>query len=366
MLYQKPPKPKMISRRAIDRAGDVLISETSKVDELEKARDILNQWRARHVYPLNTFNSYLRSKVRNGRFGIDVVIAQRLKRASTIINKLREGEDHDIKLLNMQDIAGVRAILPTITDVRKLEADYKLSKRFSHILHPRSKDYIQEPKIKDGYRSTHLVYKYQNRQHPRWDGLWVELQIRTKLQHTWATAVETMHAFLGKAIKTRQGQKSDEKWTEYFRLVSSAFAYIEKTPLVDSHKNMRPNDIQEAIRKYEAELKALEKLRAFPVAIKMITEKASGSTYHLIVLDTRDPNNKTVTVRSYGRDDAEKANADYAETERQFLGQGEVEPVLVSSTNFKEAYSSFFADTKDFQESLGLILSGKWLSALPK
>lgn len=362
MLYQKPPN---IPRRAIDRAGDTLISDISSAAELDTARNILNQWRACHSYPLNTFNSYLRSKVRNGKFGKDAVVAQRLKRASTIINKLREGKDHDIRLLNMQDIAGVRAILLSIKDVRKLEQDYRLSKRLSHILHLRSKDYIQEPKPKDGYRSVHLVYKYQNKQHPEWNGLSVELQIRTKLQHSWATAVETMHAFLGKAIKTRQGQKSDQKWTDFFRLISSAFAYMERAPLVPIHKDMRPEDIQKAIRKYEAELKALEKLRAFPLAIRMITEKASGSTYHLIILDARDPLRKTVTVRSYGRDDVEKANADYVETEKKFLGQREVEPVLVSSTNFKEAYSSFFANTKDFQDSLGLILSGKWLKAIP-
>lgn len=355
MSYSKPPK---ISRSAINKAGDILINPDSDKVALENARDILNQWRACHAYPLNTFNSYLRTKARTKRFGNNVIIAQRLKRASTIINKLREGKPYNIQLLNMQDIAGVRAIVSSIKDVRRLEADYRESKQLSHKLHTRSKDYIQEPKTRDGYRSVHLVYKYENKLHSAWNGLWVELQIRTKLQHSWATAVETMHAFLGKAIKTRQGQKSDEKWTNYFRLISSAFAHLEGTPLVKGHENLKPSEIQIALRKYEKELKALEKLKAFPIAIRMITKEAPGSTYHLIILNTSE---KTVTVQSYGRDDIEKANTDYAKTEKEFINNPEVEPVLVSSTNFKEAYSSFFADTKDFQKNLIHVLSGEWL-----
>ena len=361
MMYPKPPDSKIISRHDIDKAGDILISNTQNVDQLDWARDILNKWRVCHAYPLNTFNSTLRSKVATGKFGKGAIIAQRLKRASTIISKLREGKNRDIKLLNMQDIAGIRAILSSIRDVRNLEKDYRDNKNFPHILHPRSKDYIQEPKERDGYRSIHLIYKYKNKKHSEWDNLWIELQIRTRLQHNWATAVETMHAFLGKAIKTRQGQASDEKWTNYFRLISSAFAYIEKTPTVSVHRNMTPDQILQAIRECEKELRAMEKLRAFPVAMELIMEKASGSYYHLIVLDTRDPLKKTVTVRSYGRDEVEKANSDYSNTEKVFLGQPEVEPVLVSSTNFKEAYSSFFADTTEFQNNLGRVLSGEWV-----
>ena len=69
-----------------------------------------------------------------------------------------------------------------------------------------------------------LIYKYKNNQHPQYDGLRLELQIRTKLQHIWATAVETMGTFLGQALKSRQGDKA---WIDFFAETSSAFALME-------------------------------------------------------------------------------------------------------------------------------------------
>lgn len=355
MEYPKPPN---ISKKAIIRAGKVLFDKNSSLTKIAGARDILGKWRASHAYPINTFQSLLRAKTRYGEFGDGVVIAQRLKRASTIIEKLEELKQFSVGLLNMQDIAGVRAILPSVKDVYKLRGDYLNNKNFPHEL-KRQRDYISEPKKRDGYRSIHLIYKYKNKKHPDWDGLLVEMQIRTKLQHSWATAVETMHNFEGKAIKTRQGQKSDEKWTEFFSLVASVFAVIEKTPVVPKHKNMTHEEILRAIREYEKELKVMEKLRAYPAALQVMWEQAKKSHFHLIILNTAE---KKVSVISFGRDEAKKANIEYEKVESQYAGNEAVEPVLVSTTegSLKSAYSSFFADTKEFAENLGLVLSGKW------
>ncbi|MBR7037302.1 hypothetical protein IKI14_05690 [bacterium] len=37
-----------------------------------------------------------------------------------------------------------------------------------------------------------MVYKYQNAYAPEYNGLQIEIQLRTELEHLWATAVETM------------------------------------------------------------------------------------------------------------------------------------------------------------------------------
>jgi len=63
----------------------------------------------------------------------------------------------------------------------------------------------------------------------------VELQIRTKLQHLWATAVETMGTFLGQALKSRQGSQD---WLDFFTLISSAFSFIEGTPQIPRYSNL--------------------------------------------------------------------------------------------------------------------------------
>ena len=105
-----------------------------------------------------------------------------------------------MQLTTMQDIGGVRAILSKVSDVYNLAGEYKTKSRFAHEL-INEYDYVQHPRDSDGYRSLHLIYKYRNSQHPGFDGLRLELQIRTKLQHTWATAVETMDTLLESVLK---------------------------------------------------------------------------------------------------------------------------------------------------------------------
>lgn len=99
-----------------------------------------------------------------------------------------------MNLARMQDIGGLRTVVSSIARVSKLETEYRSSK-FKHVL-VSSKDYISEPK-EDGYRGIHLIYKYSNPRAPAYEGLSLELQMRTRLQHAWATAVETMGTFLG-------------------------------------------------------------------------------------------------------------------------------------------------------------------------
>src|SRR5207245_5775536 len=137
---------------------------------------VLSNWRGCHGYPINTFQATLRDKLK--RLGMnEAFVAQRLKRTPSIIAKLKRFDT--MQLARMQDIGGLRAVVMTVPDVRQLQEDYKKS-NFKHELS--EKDYITEPKS-DGYRSVHLVFRYKNERAPAYDGLSIELQIRTKLQH---------------------------------------------------------------------------------------------------------------------------------------------------------------------------------------
>jgi ppGpp synthetase/RelA/SpoT-type nucleotidyltranferase len=140
----------------------------------------------------------------------NALVAQRLKRTPSIIAKLKRFESMD--LARMHDIGGLRAVLGNVENVRRLQEEYKKT-TFKHKL-VREDDYIAQPK-EDGYRSVHLVFQYKNDRAPDYDGLRLELQIRTKLQHAWATAVETMSTFLGKAMKAGQG---DRPWLHFFAI----------------------------------------------------------------------------------------------------------------------------------------------------
>ena len=63
----------------------------------------------------------------------------------------------------------------------------------------------------------------------------IEVQFRTKLQHTWATAVEMMGIYTKSNLKSSQGNKDILR---FFLLVSSIFAMIEKLIYVRIHHMM--------------------------------------------------------------------------------------------------------------------------------
>ncbi len=329
------------SRNTINKAGKILAKKNPGPIELAYALDILNKWRLCHAYPINTLQATLRTKLKE--FPDNPIVAQRLKRAPTIVDKLRRYPD--MQLARMQDIGGIRAILNSIKSARKLEKIFKKS-RFDHELLS-SKDYIEEPKI-SGYRGIHLVYKYKNSRAPEYDGLLIELQIRTKLQHTWATTVETMGTFLGQALKSSQGNK---KWLNFFSLSSAAFAYIEKTASVPGFEGKSKSYIFKAVKEAEKDLNVLTKMDGFAAAANLIhNKKGKGSYYHLIILNSLA---RRVQIMSFAKEKLRLATQEYAKAEKRIAKGEKIEAVLVSAgplNSLRRAYPNYFLDTKDFVE----------------
>jgi len=331
------------SKNQINRAGKILAYNEVSHEDFFWALDLAERWRACHAYTINTFQATLRTKLR--RYARDPIVAQRLKRMPTIINKLQRYPA--MKLTTMQDIGGVRAILYTISDVYRLADEYRKSTRLAHELVDQ-KDYIQNPRSEDGYRSLHLIYKYKNTQVTDYDGLRVELQIRTRLQHIWATAVESMGTFLGQALKSRQG---DQEWLDFFAMTSSAFAHMEGSVLVPRFDKLSRKQIFMAVADAESSLGALDLMRGLFVAASAIYKsKSSGKSwfYHLIILNSLD---RSVRIQAYDRESFEQAMDDYAEVETRAVKGEKIEPVLVSAGPFEKlrrAYPNFFLDIEDF------------------
>lgn len=337
------------SKKNINKAGQILVENTASADELEDARDLANRWRACHAYPINTFQATLRRKLIS--YPDDTIIAQRLKRMPTVINKLKRHPN--MQLTTMQDIGGVRAVLGSLDDVYKLASEYKTKSRFAHKL-TKEDDYIQNPRDQDGYRSLHLIYKYRNIKNPNYDGLRLELQIRTKLQHTWATAVETMDTFLGQALKYRQG---DEAWQDFFAITSSAFAHMEKSPPIRRFANLSFEETSIAISKTEHKLGALEKMRSVSAVVEYIAKKNEAWAYHLIILNSLE---RTVQLKSYGREGFAQASTDYSEFEKEAVEGKKIEPVLVSAgpiDTLRRAYPNLFLDIGEFMRIVNSIVS---------
>jgi hypothetical protein len=195
------------------------------------ALEVINNWRSIHSYPLLSLRMTLTGRAR--RVDSRAIIAQRLKRLVSIAIKLERNEK--MAFSQMQDIGGCRSVVRTVSQVDKLVRMYEVAVARNPNRGPefvKKYDYIRQPK-KDGYRSVHFVFKYRSssKSHRIWNGLRIEIQIRSRLQHAWATAVETVDTFTRQQIKSGGGQ---DDWRRFFLLMGSAIAIMEKRPVCPS------------------------------------------------------------------------------------------------------------------------------------
>ena len=340
----------LYSRRQVDAAGKYLALPTAEDDPMRwtEAMSIVNNWRASHNFPLNTFQVGLRKNSRS----IDPValVAQRLKRLPSILSKLQRFPD--MSLARMQDIGGCRSVLGTVDGVNAVKDAY-LKSRFKHVL-LREHDYITNPKS-SGYRGIHLVYRYNSDRNETYNNHRIELQIRSRLQHSWATAVETVGTLIGQALKSSEGE---QEWLAFFALVSSAFALREGTPVLAD----APADAEliNNIRDTERRLNVTYRLNAFRIAIKESLENPGlqNVRYYLMVLD-RVANK--IQIRGYSTSQFAAASRDYLDEEKRTASSTNSDVVLVAADSvwaLRNAYPNYFGDTQHFLAELKVILGG--------
>ena len=249
----------------------------------------------------------------------------------------------------MQDIGGCRVIVRNIATVRQLVALYKRSAKRNpdRAELVRENDYITHPK-EDGYRCVHLVYRYRSsaKRHIHYNGLRIEIQLRSQLQHTWATAVETVGTFIGHALKSSRGP---DDWRRFFALMSTYIAMKEKAPLIAD----TPQDSEELcqeLRKYAEQLGAVRHLELYAAAVDAPQRIGAGKKQHYFLLEL-DPSQRRIRITGYDFDELAKANTDYLNVEREILKGGLRDAVLVSVKSFaalKRAYPNYFLDTHRF------------------
>jgi hypothetical protein len=323
------------SRARVDWAGRVLIGRES--GDQSNALQIINNWRGSHSFPLNTFQMGLRNRSR--QVDREALVAQRIKRLSSIEEKLRR--ERSMQLSQMQDIGGCRAVLPGVAQVCAVRDSF-LQSRVKHRL-AKQNDYIADPKV-SGYRGIHLVYRYVSDKKDTYNGLQIEVQIRSQLQHAWATAVETVGTFLEQSLKASQGS---EEWLHFFVLMGSAIALREKTALVPRTPTSRPQLVRE-IKQHMASLDVESRLAAYHATIPLLTvPEVKGAKYFLVELRPAD---RSVSVTPFREKELPEATQRYLEVERALKGPG-AEAVLVSVESIdalRRAYPNYFLDTRLF------------------
>lgn len=351
-----PPRAKY-SKSEIDRAGEIArLSKPGSKQYIESVAKI-NEWRISHHYPMHTFNITLRKKAYD--IDKDAIVARRLKRLQTILDKVGSRQ-LTMKLSRMQDIGGVRAVMKNTKQVYQLAAQYTDKKRFTHKLKP-VKDYIQHPKP-SGYRGVHLVFEFNNAQgrtpHARdYDGLNIEVQVRTQLQHIWATAVEAIGMMRHEELKSSSGNK---QWLEFFGLMSSIIALLEDSPVLETHQNLSSREIIDRTYHHIKELGVENIMSGWAVGMKFATNvdilRRIGQHYVIISLDSSEGH---TSLYRYKEDELDQANQKLTELEAIAAVSGNPDPVLVSVgdiKNLQRAYPNYFFDIRQFLDLVSYVV----------
>lgn len=209
------------SKGAINRAGEALRIGGRPLSQGQ--RNALEAWRLTHNDVINAFQSLLRQRAARDK-GIEV--AQRLKRRLTIVDKLRRYPE--MQLSRMDDVAGCRLIFPNISALTSFREELHRAKKIKHVRRNEvtKYDYIASPTNR-GYRGIHDVYEYRARQNrsSACNGLLIELQYRTQLQHAWATAVEIVTQKTENEPKFNRG---DQRHIRLFCLASEILARVHE------------------------------------------------------------------------------------------------------------------------------------------
>ena len=334
------------NRGRVDAAGTCLSTEGPggpTETQRDEALFVINNWRSSHGYPLQVLKMTLLKRAK--KIDSKALVAQRTKRLSSIIIKLKRNDG--MQLSRMHDLGGCRAVMRSVRAVDRLIKQHEKSSGKNPHVRPeliRKYDYIRHPK-EDGYRSVHLVYKYRTGSTERsaFNGLRIEIQLRSRLQHAWATAVETASTFTGQALKSNIGEPA---WKRFFALMGSAIALREKCPKVPG----TPTDKQELIKELRLvakELRIEAVLKSWQVVVDVLGKKSDVHAYLMIL----DSSTRKISVEPFKRDELLSADTRYLEIEKQNSDNPNIQAVLVSVTSLqalKSAYPNYYLDTTAF------------------
>lgn len=308
---------------------------------------VIDNWRTSHSMPLLVFRMGLTKRAQ--RIDHEVIVAQRLKRFSSIMNKL--AREKNMKLSQMQDLGGCRAILSDVESVDRLFDIYRgPSDLFGYASGIKCYDYIRNPKP-DGYRGIHIVGRYVASLHKNelWNGHRIEIQLRSQLQHAFATAVETVTTFTQQPLKFGAGPL---EWRRFFSLMGTALAMREQTAPVDGTPTNRKELITE-LREATKALKVYQRLKGWADALEKLPRRnIRGFKWLLLVLNINE-----ATIKVTGFKDREKADRAVAQIER--MKRADLDAVLVwvnSAQELRAAYPNYYADTGKFLSALSQAL----------
>jgi putative GTP pyrophosphokinase len=188
---------KEISKTQVDRLGDRIKRGQITEEDLR----LLDRYRRSFTPAYEVIVGAIREK-------LDLEPTGRpAKSTISIIDKLKR---ESIRLTQIQDIAGCRIVVAGI-------AKQESTLQFLTDLFPHAIIIDRRAKPSHGYRAVHVVVTH--------DGMPIEIQVRTSLQHSWAEVSEKLSDVFGHSIKYGGG---DESLQNHLQKLSELVAKIEQ------------------------------------------------------------------------------------------------------------------------------------------
>lgn len=317
----------------IDRLGERI--RNSRGNPNPKDIDLLQEYRQTFQEPIaRVFSSVLQLARRIDK---QAIVTFRIKRIDTIIDKLsrtQNTESGPMKFSRMGDIAGCRCIINTLDDKRLYDLLSSIKEVYGNDI--KVTDHINPPKD-DGYRSLHIYVKDLP------SGKRIEIQIRNRKQHNWATLVEIVDLLYNSRYK-ENGNKG--KLGRFLLLYSCA-------------ETLSDNEFSEML-KVEREKKVFEKMSDTISANYLIIRKQwlklkEKGPYYVI-----SANRKGSTIESfYSFKDAEKV---YYQKYQQEGNETNIVLTHIPSQDFNQisiAYSNYVLAMHAFFDDYRRLVSKK-------
>lgn len=339
-----------LSKTRIDRSGRALArNEYRSDDEYLEADDVLDQYREAHLEPLSMTTAEVQKWLAS--YQKSYYLAQRLKRKPQILRKLVR---LNVRLSQLQDIGGLRVIVPRNSDVDDLCRYLKSRISSQHDVEIlKETDYRDKGRDRTGYRALHVIL--------RRSGVTLELQIRSRIQHAWSENIERTSVIYGRHLKEEDG---DIKVLRYFQLLSDAFYEVEvgRNPSpslrleVDAQRESAERIILEAPR--GSLLVSDINERVIRSITAQLPRGTSGINNWILVFDW---NTASFVHWSHASRDAAAAMHEYVDHERRFPAEDGFEVVLVGASEpdtLRQTHGHYFGLAKydDVLESLDVAM----------
>lgn len=321
-----------ISKTKVGKAGEALTSPLSSSGDRATALEVVNYRRGIHAEALQRAFGDIEGL---NAVGSDVLIAGRIKKLPTIVDKLGR-PDAPSDLQTMYDIAGCRLVVPDLATLERVYSEIACLPTFDA---PKTKrhDYIAYPRP-SGYRGKHAILHYCDLKCGH--KLFVEVQLRTVLQHAWATAVE-MHDV---AVKSRlKFNEIDNPAGRFFKKAAVLIAQLEEQGEIDASAI---RGLADGRPELSYAIEAKETLKAASNAVYFLSDDANRDVadYYLVDLVADEQTLELTPLDSIAALSRyfEEEGADRDGSRDLVLTKG------ASKENLAKLYPNYFGDISEF------------------